>query len=784
MEKNTSLEVEERFRRLFVEQKTLKKKLKEFNERYALITENVNDFIAVLDKNLKFEYINEEFHRKHLGYSKDKLIGTASYNLIHPEDIERVLEYYKKASRKGEGKIEFRIRHANGHYIWVEVKGKRFIDVNNKLKTLLISREITERKGMEKKLKESEEMYRLISENANDLIRVLNERFEFEYINENVHKRLLGYSIKDLRGKTHLPFLHPEDRRHAIRSTVKNLKKGEGSYQARFKDKDGNYKWYEFAGKIFHNSIGEKKILSIARDINQRKIAELKLKESEEKYRLISETAYDLILVVNKRFKYEYINENAFRQILGYTNKDLLGKSVLKYVHPDDLSKTTLKLLEGFKQGSGESEFRIKHKGGHWVWFEGKGKTFMDSDEELKAIVISRDITQRKIAEEKLRQSEERYRLISQNADENLFIFDMNLNLIYNDTRVPNILGYSYEEMRNLSLMDYNVPSSLKIALNAYKEELRNERRKLKDLNRIRIFEVEQVHKNGSIIDVEIRFTFLRDDNGKAKGILGLSRNITKRKQAEKNLKESEEKYRKAYNRAQFYKDLFVHDMSNILAVINSSAELIPYYCGESEQSKNIKSITEIIRNQIDRGAKLVSNVHILSELEEHLEPLEAIMINSLLNNSIEFIKNSFKDREIKIQLDCNGVNLKVNANQLLREVFDNILINSIKYNENYSVEVLIKTSLETLPQGKFVKIEFIDNGIGIPDDRKEMIFKPGNRELKGSKGMGIGLSLVKKIIKGYNGKIWIEDKVENDYTKGSNFIIMIPIANQKSKNK
>ncbi|MFX0029837.1 MAG: PAS domain-containing protein, partial [Candidatus Hermodarchaeota archaeon] len=190
MEKNTSIEVEERFRRLFVEQKTLKKKLKEFNERYALITENVNDFIAVLDKNLKFEYINEEFHRKHLGYSKDKLIGTASYNLIHPEDIERVLEYYKKASRKGEGKIEFRIRHANGHYIWVEVKGKRFIDVNNKLKTLLISREITERKGMEKKLKESEEMYRLISENANDLIRVLNERFEFEYINENVHKRL------------------------------------------------------------------------------------------------------------------------------------------------------------------------------------------------------------------------------------------------------------------------------------------------------------------------------------------------------------------------------------------------------------------------------------------------------------------------------------------------------------------------------------------------------------------------------------------------------------------
>ncbi len=76
-----------------------------------------------------------------------------------------------------------------------------------------------------------------------------------------------------------------------------------------------------------------------------------------------------------------------------------------------------------------------------------------------------------------------------------------------------------------------------------------------------------------------------------------------------------------------------------------------------------------------------------------------------------------------------------------------------------------------------------MDNGIGIPDERKDIIFKRGNRELKGSKGMGIGLSLVKKIIKGYDGKIWIDDKVKNDYTKGSNFILMIPEANHNFKN-
>ena len=74
-----------------------------------------------------------------------------------------------------------------------------------------------------------------------------------------------------------------------------------------------------------------------------------------------------------------------------------------------------------------------------------------------------------------------------------------------------------------------------------------------------------------------------------------------------------------------------------------------------------------------------------------------------------------------------------------------------------------------------YFKIEFSDNGIGVPDDRKKVIFQRGNRELKGTKGMGIGLSLVKKILEIYEGKIWVEDKIEGDYTKGSNFIVLLP---------
>ena len=92
-------------------------------------------------------------------------------------------------------------------------------------------------------------------------------------------------------------------------------------------------------------------------------------------------------------------------------------------------------------------------------------------------------------------------------------------------------------------------------------------------------------------------------------------------------------------------------------------------------------------------------------------------------------------------------------------------------------MEISIKISKQKMDAIKNIKIEFIDNGIGVADDRKEVIFKPGHREYKGSKGMGLGLSLVSKILSIFNGKIWVEDKIKGDYTKGSNFIILIPEA-------
>ncbi len=253
-----------------------------------------------------------------------------------------------------------------------------------------------------------------------------------------------------------------------------------------------------------------------------------------------------------------------------------------------------------------------------------------------------------------------------------------------------------------------------------------------------------------------------------------IARDITDRKIAEKRLQESEKKYRKAYNRANFYKDLFAHDINNILHIINSSEELISYHLGDSEKSKVIEDIGKIIKRQTERGTKLVANVHTLSKLEEevHIKQTEAC---NLLRNAIEFVKKTYNDKNIDIKIECEEDHILVNANELLQAVFENILLNGIIYTEKPMIQLKIKISKVIFASKACYKIEFSDNGVGVSDDRKQIIFKRGNRKLKGTKGMGLGLSLVKKILKIFNGKIWVEDKVEGDYSQGSNFVVLLP---------
>lgn len=243
----------------------------------------------------------------------------------------------------------------------------------------------------------------------------------------------------------------------------------------------------------------------------------------------------------------------------------------------------------------------------------------------------------------------------------------------------------------------------------------------------------------------------------------------------EEKITESERRYKEAYARSTFYKDLVAHDINNILQNIQSSSELLALSLKDSNNLQRISELTNLIEDQVKRGANLVSNVRTISEIEETEIELKPIEISDYLNKAIKYTIKGFQDKNINIKIEPTMENVVVKANELILDVFENILINAVKYNENISIEIMIKFSKVEKEGKNYYKLEFIDNGIGISEKMKDRIFMRVYRKDKSVSGMGLGLSLVKKIIEKYEGYIWVEDKVKGEPSEGSNFIIILP---------
>ena len=252
-------------------------------------------------------------------------------------------------------------------------------------------------------------------------------------------------------------------------------------------------------------------------------------------------------------------------------------------------------------------------------------------------------------------------------------------------------------------------------------------------------------------------------------------RNITKWTQTDKIIKESEEKYRMAYSQVNLYKDIFAHDINNILQNVQSSVELSSLYLNDPEKLHTIKELYEIIKEQVNRGKKLITNIRKITEIDESEIELGKIEVTQKLDQAIEFIQASYPNRNIEIQINNSLKRIDITANYLILDIFENILINAVRHNDKSKIKVVIDINKVSVEEKNFFKMEFKDNGLGISDYRKKAIFEKGTRKTQKSKGMGLGLSLVKKIVDNFKGDIWVEDRIKGDYKKGCNFVLLLP---------
>jgi PAS domain S-box-containing protein len=505
---------------------------------------------------------------------------------------------------------------------------------------------------------------------------------------------------------------------------------------------------------LIHDSSGIPiKILAINEDLTVTKSIKKKLRISERKYSLIVENALEGIWMIDDDDRTNFVNER-MAQMLGYSREEMLGKHLLDFCN-EKYAQIAKKNIKRRKQGIKEDHaFQFTKKNGEYIG----------------SVAFITDITEKREAKRKLKESEEKFKTMSEQSLIGLQIVQDG-KLKYINRKAAEFTGYTPKEIKKLGFNNALIhihPEDIKKVQNRFKERIKNSY-KLDDPFQFRV-----ITKTGDIKWLESLNRKIMYQSKEADLIFLVD--ITDKKKAQFELKNSEEKYKEAYNRANFYKDLFVHDMNNILQVLSSSTEILSHSFEDRKENDDFSHLMKMITKQIKRGIELVSKIHQISELEE--KDLELVRIDAVevLEKVIDYIKKAYNDKNIEITTKIHFENYFVQANELVEEIFQNILINSIKYNEEENIKIIIRASeVNDEQDDTFLRLEFIDNGIGIEDKRKQLIFMKGQQSAKGAKGMGLGLTLVNLLINKYGGKIWVEDRVEGNYQAGSIFSILLP---------
>ena len=773
---------------------------------------SMEDFVFVLDFKAQIIYVNS-IVLKRLNYSKEELIGK-NVLFVHPHDRHEEVIAIIEEMIKGEREIcPIPLLTKDGNLIQVETKvtkGKW----GNRDVLFGFSRDITERKQMEQEMKENSKKMEIL----NQIIINANKAGDFSKLIKKILKNTLelmnfeggGIYLVNESSRTcdficyeNLPADFIENADHLDIDTkpysfifIEGKSIFTENYHQLNPERSEKWGFLSLASiplTAREKVIGalnivsksrylfselEKEILQAIGRETGTLIAKMKaeeaLRESEEKFRVIAEEREELDRIINRSpaivllwrnsedWPVEYVSENVIQ--FGYTPEDFYSNNLVfaDIIHPDDIERVVAEVnkYSQEKHNSFVQEYRIIAKDGgvHWV----DDRTWIRRDSEgnithFQGIVI--DITERRKIEERLRFTQ----FSLDHSGEPAFWMDSNAHLIYVNKATSKSLGYSREELFNMTVHDFDPDFPVEVWPEHWEE-----------VKKRGSFTLESHHRNkdGKVFPVEITVNYL--EFGGKEYNCAFARDISERKESERNLKDSEEKLREAFDQASLYKDIFAHDINNILQNIQSSLELSSMYLKNPEKLNTVKELYGIIKEQVNRGSKLISNVRKLSTLHESKFTLKPIRVNHTLKESIKFLKHSFQTRKLNIQFNYNKKEYFVYANELLLDIFENLLLNAVRHNSNVNVKIEIRVSKEDIERKRFVKIQLIDNGDGIEDIRKEHIFERGSKEISSSGGMGLGLSLVKKTIDRYNGKIWVEDRVKGDYSKGSNFILLL----------
>jgi len=510
--------------------------------------------------------------------------------------------------------------------------------------------------------------------------------------------------------------------------------------------RDGN-------GKIFG-------IVGISRDITDEKRQEEKLGDSEHRFRRLLTDASDVISILDRKGIVLYESPSAVRVFGSGETRKRTGSNFFAFCHPEDLKQVIYTFSELIQKPSESRkiEFRFRHADGSWILIESICRNMLDDPAINGILVSSRNITEGKRLEDRTKIFED----VVKTANDAIVIADLNNYIIFVNQAFCEMYGYSAEEVigKHLDLI-----LSSKNANELFGNVVRESEHTGWE------GEVYNRKNDGTDFPVHLSTSFIKDESGNPIAVAGIIRDITRQKQLEEQLRQSQK-----MESLSVLVGGIAHNFNNIFGIIMGYASLLEDSRVEREK---VNQSVKVINEAVERGANLVNQL--MTYIRKSPVKFEDVAVNDIITEMIEMVTQTFPPT-IQISVDLEQGNPIVHADRnQIRQILFNLLLNARDAMPNggtitVSTHIVDGASLTKefvqADKIKYVHIAVHDTGVGMNEELRSRIFDPFFTTKEVGQGVGLGLPMVYGIVENHGGFI----NVESTVNEGSTFSVYIPL--------